>query len=138
MKAFVKSKLILGLIVLILLAGAVIIPLAGKITHTHAQGTLTITEFPVPTSGSQLWCITSGPDGNLWFTENTGNNIGRITPGGTVTEFPVPTSASGLTGITTGPDGNLWFTEHDVSKIGKITPSGTITEFPLSNSGSYP
>ena len=33
-----------------------------------------------------------GPDGNLWFTEMTGNRIGRITPAGVVTEFPLPAS----------------------------------------------
>lgn len=39
----------------------------------------TITEFPVPTSKSQPFGIGSGPDGNLWFTEYSGNKIGRIT-----------------------------------------------------------
>ena len=34
--------------------------------------------------------ITSGPDGNLWFTEPTGM-IGRLTPLGALTEFPVST-----------------------------------------------
>ena len=31
--------------------------------------------------------ITTGPDGNLWFTEYNGDRIGRITPPGEVTEF---------------------------------------------------
>ena len=31
--------------------------------------------------------ITAGPDGNLWFTELSGDRIGRITPAGVVTEF---------------------------------------------------
>ncbi|MDB5040312.1 MAG: hypothetical protein JWN27_1038, partial [Candidatus Eremiobacteraeota bacterium] len=26
------------------------------------------------------WGITSGPDGNLWFTESNGNTVARITP----------------------------------------------------------
>jgi virginiamycin B lyase len=47
--------------------------------------------------------ITAGPDGNLWFTEFTGNRIGRITPAGTVTEFPVLTGKRGPEGITAGP-----------------------------------
>ena len=37
----------------------------------------TVTEFPVP-SGSPVG-ITAGPDGNLWFTEQIANKIGRIT-----------------------------------------------------------
>ena len=28
-----------------------------------------------------------GPDGNLWFTEEAANKIGRITPGGTITDW---------------------------------------------------
>jgi streptogramin lyase len=44
------------------------------------------------TAGAVLWDITAGPDGNLWFTENIGNRIGRIT----VPPFnpPVPMSAA--------------------------------------------
>jgi streptogramin lyase len=34
-----------------------------------------------------LWGITAGPDGNLWFTEETHNAVGRITPGAVVTDF---------------------------------------------------
>jgi DNA-binding beta-propeller fold protein YncE len=77
--------------------------------------------------------ITTGPDGNLWFTETVGN-IGRITPTGTISEFPVPFLSLPI-GITTGPDGNLWFIEAltttGSSNIGRITPAGTITAFPL-------
>src|SRR5262249_26476493 len=34
---------------------------------------------PVPTASSMLLGITTGPDGALWFTEDGGNQIGRIT-----------------------------------------------------------
>ena len=30
--------------------------------------------------------IAAGPDGNLWFTENYGDRVGKITPAGVVTE----------------------------------------------------
>ena len=41
------------------------------------------TAFPIPTHGQQLPPgITAGPDGALWFTEYSGNKIGRITHGG--------------------------------------------------------
>ncbi len=42
-----------------------------------------ITEFPTPTAGiTGPDGITAGPDGNLWFTEQSsnGNNVARITP----------------------------------------------------------
>jgi hypothetical protein len=40
----------------------------------------TITEFLLPTAGSNPGGITLGPDGKMWFTEQSlGNKIGRIT-----------------------------------------------------------
>jgi virginiamycin B lyase len=86
-------------------------------------------QFPVPTPGGYPLDITAGPDGNLWFTEYLGNNIGRITPAGAISEFSVPTPGTDPTYITTGPDGNVWFTEDHGNNIGRITPAGVITEF---------
>jgi streptogramin lyase len=94
--------------------------------------------YPLANAGSAPAGITSGPDGNLWFTERGGNRIGKITPAGVITEFPLPNAGSGPDGIVTGPDGNLWFTERDGNRIGTITPLGVITEFPLPNAGSGP
>jgi streptogramin lyase len=98
----------------------------------------TITEFPIPTSPSNPNGITAGTDGNLWFTENLGNQIGRITTAGVVTEFPIPTAGSYPQGITAGPDGNLWFTEFAVNQIGRITTAGVVTEFPIPTAASLP
>lgn len=99
-----------------------------------------ITEFPLSQPNSRPLGITLGPDGNIWFTEQGANQIGRLTPAGVLTEFPVPTAGSGPSYITAGPDGNLWFTEHGVAgnKIGRITPGGVITEFPLPTPDSRP
>ena len=127
MKRFLRSKLFLSLAALVILAAAVAIPLSGAIRHSHAQGTVTFTEFPIPTSNSTPNDITTGPDGNLWFTEEEGSKIGKITSSGIITEFQVSTSRSNPYGITAGSDGNVWFTEEFTSKIGKITPSGIIT-----------
>jgi streptogramin lyase len=84
--------------------------------------------------------ITKGPDGNMWFTEETGNAIGRITTSGAVTQFgahPVngETTEGALgvnsfpTTITPGPEGNLWFTESFGNRVGRISTSGAVTEF---------
>jgi uncharacterized repeat protein (TIGR01451 family) len=90
-----------------------------------------VTEFSAGISASAGPAgITTGPDGNLWFTEQSGNRIGRITPAGVVTEFSAGISAgAGPLRITAGPDGNLWFTEHSGNRIGRITPLGVVTEF---------
>ena len=82
---------------------------------------------PVPTH------ITTGPDGNVWFTEEIGNNIVRLDPDDpeNQTEFPIETVQALPWDIAPGPDGNLWFTELAGRNIGKITPQGTITEYPV-------
>jgi streptogramin lyase len=90
-----------------------------------------VTWFPV---GSGPYDITCGPDGNLWFTYDSG--VARMTVGGSVTDFPIPTASAGPAGITVGPDGNLWFTESNANKIGRITPAGVLTEFPFDQTDS--
>src|SRR5450755_2804878 len=72
-----------------------------------------VTEFSAGiTAGAGPVGITAGPDGNLWFTENNHDKIGRITPLGVVTEFNAGITAGAQPyGITAGPDGNLWFAE---------------------------
>jgi streptogramin lyase len=98
----------------------------------------TITEYPVPTPVAGPTGIVLGADGNLWFTETTAGQIGRITPAGAITEFPTPTVDAGAQGITAGPDGNLWFAESRANKIGRITTAGTATEFPLPGTNTGP
>ena len=68
-----------------------------------------MTEFPVPTANSFVWGITAGPRGNLWFTEQSGSRIGRITTDGVINESPRHSQA--FQGITAGPDGNIWFAD---------------------------
>lgn len=108
----------------------------GRIGRITTAGV--ITEFAILTPFSGPIEITTGPDGNLWFTEQGGNKIGRITTAGVITEFAIPTAFSGLFGIATGPDGNVWFTEAGVSKIGRITMAGVVTEFRLPTPHSGP
>jgi serine/threonine protein kinase/streptogramin lyase len=138
-----------GRIVLIGLAVLVVVALASGITwltlpHTpptrgiHASPTGGITEFLLPTLNGSPSGITAGPDGNLWFTEASANQIGRITISGSISEFAIPTLNGSPVAITAGPDGNLWFTEAGRDKIGRITPSGSITEFPLPIPSSSP
>ena len=112
------------------LVGAAIAALLVLPAFAHAA-VGAVTEFSKGvTANSAPQSITTGPDGNLWFTESASNKIGRITPAGVVTEFSNGLSAGANPwGITSGPDGNLWFTERSTSKIGRITPQGVITEF---------
>src|SRR4029434_7383036 len=90
-----------------------------------------VTEFSTGiTAGAAPFGITAGPDGNLWFTEQQLDRIGRITTLGVVTECSAAIAGgSSLVRITAGPDGNLWFTESSGDRIGRITPAGVVTEF---------
>jgi streptogramin lyase len=128
--------------------------LAGT-AHTYVDGSVgritpsgAITEFPLSDGDSAIDALTMGPDGNLWFTENTDDfgivysvDIGRITPTGAITEFPIPSYLPIASPLTTGLDGNLWFTAAPRSNsgyIGRITPAGAITEFPIPSTDGLP
>jgi len=102
-----------------------------------------IVEYPVASLDARAAQITTGPDGNLWFTErgpgylraqDTFGKIGRITPSGTVTEFD-PGRGHSPYGIVSA-NGSLWFTDEGTDSIGNITTAGVITEFPLSATSS--
>jgi streptogramin lyase len=107
---------------------------------------VTIKEFPTPTTDTGLGGIAAGPDGNLWFTEQSGNDpgvtshIGVINPTThAVTEFALPTPTSSPGDIVAGPDGNLWFTEELNNKIGVIDPTThAITEYAVPTPNSDP
>ena len=49
------------------------------------------------------YAITPGPDGALWFTNEAGNSIGRISTAGAITFFGGP-GISAPQAITAGPD----------------------------------
>ncbi len=88
-------------------------------------------EFDIPTGGSEPLALAAGPDGNVWFTENLQNKIGRIEPSGRITEFrsntPRPVS------ISVGAGDALWYNAYNGSRtrIGRISIGGAIAEFDL-------
>src|SRR5260221_14225385 len=94
-------------------------------------------EFSDGATNNGLYNIVTGPDGNLWFTENFTGKIGRITTNGTITDFPLPSTNCQPFDIIVGPDNALWFSEFASNKIGRITTDAVpgnfsfITEYPL-------
>ena len=63
----------------------------------------------------------SGPESDLYFTELSANQIGRIDTSGNITaEYAIPTSNAGPAGIAVGPDGHLWFTEQNGDRVGRL------------------
>jgi virginiamycin B lyase len=98
----------------------------------------TITELPLPTGSTDPWENTTGPDGNIWYTDPSTDAIGMINPTtDAVSEFTIPTATAGPRWITEGPDGNLWFTEVGGNQIGMINPAThAIAEFPVPTASS--
>jgi virginiamycin B lyase len=111
-----------------------LLPGAGTALATSGPS---ISEFETGlTPGVQLWGITSGPDGNTWFTEETGNAVGRVTPGAVITEFTAGFPTGSPRGIVTGPDGNLWVAQAGGDgAIARVTKTGEVTEFPVPTPG---
>jgi virginiamycin B lyase len=88
-----------------------------------------ITEYTIPTGNSGPFGIAQGPDGNIWFVENAGNKVAKVTPTGSFTEYTITSSPGVPYDIAAGGDGNLWFTITQANKVAKVTTSGTITEY---------
>jgi hypothetical protein len=87
--------------------------------------------------------ITSGPDGNLWFTTTIGDDnqvLGKVTPDGQISEFTYTHYFDQPASIVTGPDGNLWFTES--ANVGVILPPqplpGTVLSFAATEGVAVP
>jgi streptogramin lyase len=96
--------------------------------------TYAITEFPDLMPNTLANQITTGPEGNLWFTNDGSNDIGSFDPTtGSFTEVlvPGPGPAYSAGAITTGPDGNIWVVMgQDTGTIARIDPStDAVTQF---------
>jgi virginiamycin B lyase len=108
-------------------------------TAAATAGTIgpVVSEFDTGlTSNVSLWGVTAGPDGNMWFTEESNNAVGRITPGAVITEFTAGFPTGSPRGIVTGPDGNLWVAmAGGDGAIARVTKAGVVTEFPVPTVG---
>ncbi|MFM9149858.1 MAG: hypothetical protein ACKORA_05160, partial [Solirubrobacterales bacterium] len=77
-----------------------------------------ITEYSLPSSSAQPYGITSGADGQVWFTEFAAKNLTAINPLTATPATPgftrIALSSSGSTNpsqVTRGPGTSIWFTE---------------------------
>jgi streptogramin lyase len=106
-----------------------------------ANDVVTTNVYAIPTTNAQPYRITFAA-GAVWFTERSGNNIGRLDPQtGTVSEFAVPTAGvqpSGIAALAGNPT-TIWFTEDLTGTTGnglaRLVVTDTLdfafTEFPL-------
>jgi streptogramin lyase len=119
----------------------------GSITPTGQ-----ITEYPIPsptvnegdsadpdpeTVAADPTALVEGPDGAIWFTESSGQAIGRITTAGVLTQIATP----GLqpNSIAVGSDGNIWFTDDSYNDtVDRINPDQSISTFLIPTAFAQP
>lgn len=125
-KAFVSALSILALTTAGLMAST---------ASSSAEATGTVTEFAIATANAKPLGMTTGPDGNLWFTETESHKIGKMTTqGDLLAEYDIPGSHPYPVGIVAGADGNLWFADAGESRIGRMTVDGVFTGFMVASS----
>jgi virginiamycin B lyase len=99
----------------------------------------TVHGLPLPNPGSGPTTVSVAPDGTLWFTEGSGNRIGRMNPDGSGYQgYELPHANSAPRIIALGGDGNIWFSEHNGNRMGRITPAGELAEFDIPTPASQP
>lgn len=82
-----------------------------------------VSSFPIPFASPGPNAIVPGPEGNVWFTEENGPWIGRITSAALTKasyerlELQI---RQGTRWLTFGPSGDFWFTTGN--RIGSISP----------------
>ena len=108
----------------IAVTGAVSGALTGAVLATVPTATLYSTGI---TAGGNPHGIGTGSDGNVWFTEFSGNRVGRITPAGNVTEFSTGILAANPVKIEPGPDGNLYLGYSTSTILQRLSLSGVPT-----------
>lgn len=74
-------------------------------------------------------------DGAIWFDENAGSFIDRITPDGVITRVSNGAGTQ-LIGLTAAPDGTVWFKEATSGRVRRIDADGAITTV-ATVSGAY-
>ncbi len=93
--------------------------------------------FDLPTPDSRPAGIALGPQGSVWFVEQSASKLGVIS-GGELTEIDVPGEGASPTSITLGPDGAMWFTDPGLGRIGRVEPGSEPTFFQLEDAEAAP
>jgi virginiamycin B lyase len=95
----------------------------GRFTR-HVMGALTA---KVPADAPPFG-VAIAPDGAVWATLPSADQLVRIAPDGNTTAFDVPTRNSGLGDVAVAADGSVYFLETTANKIGRLA-GGRFEEF---------
>jgi virginiamycin B lyase len=104
----------------------------GHIGRITMDGTVTRYHLPPGHRANEI-CL--GADGALWFTEESANEIGRMTTSGKLRQFALPAGTPER--IAAAPDGSIWFTDA-ANYIGRLSPPGQVIQFPIPSTDSEP
>jgi virginiamycin B lyase len=91
------------------------------------QTTGGITQWNVPTASADIWGITTGSDGNLYFGERAGNKIGLvIVANSQLYEYAIPAAISSPNKICLAFNNWIVFTEHVADNLAflNVKPAG--------------
>jgi len=90
-------------------------------------------EWAVPTAGSRPHDPLATPDGELWWTGQMANKLGRLDPKtGQMKEFTIDVAQSGPHGLVSDKAGHIWFTANFQGYIGELDPkSGKFKEYKI-------
>ena len=94
---------------------------------------VSIREWDVPTKGAHPHDPAVGKNGELWFTEQMANKIGRFEPTSqNFKEYPLTGENAGPHGLVSDIEGNIWFTANFGGYIGKLDPqTGHVTQYKM-------
>jgi streptogramin lyase len=88
---------------------------------------------PVVTTSANTDFLAAGLDGNIWFSECAGNQLGNVdtATGAALADVPIPEVAANPTmpfAVTLGPDGAIWYDGYNNYIVGRVS-SGSATNF---------
>ncbi len=117
----------------------------GIIARLSPFSSAGLTEIPLPAGAPgttpEPRDVAVGPDTNLWFTDQLGARIGKLSPAGpyntaAMTMYAVPNGPVGTPqlsarpwGLASGSDGNIWLADRLNGVIYKSTTSGAMTGY---------
>jgi virginiamycin B lyase len=94
---------------------------------------VSIQEWTLPTPGSRPHDPLVAPNGDVWYTGNMANLLGRFNPHTQqFKEYHLKMPHSGPHGLVADKDGNIWFTANQAAYVGKLDPkTGHVAEYDM-------
>ncbi|HEY1956067.1 MAG TPA: hypothetical protein VGH28_10645 [Polyangiaceae bacterium] len=97
---------------------------SATVVGSSVANRVEIREYKVPTADAFPHDVAVGPKGELWFTEERANKIGRLDrTTGTFDEYTLETAAAAPHGLAIDRSGNVWFSANAKGFIGKLDPA---------------